>query len=100
MAIDSPEGSRLLADLPVRERDSSWHFIDASGERGSGGAAAIPMLRHLPWGHPPAALLARFPAATDRAYGWIAAHRGFFGRCLTAGAKRRADARIRRRLAS
>jgi predicted DCC family thiol-disulfide oxidoreductase YuxK len=95
--IDSAEGSRLLADMPASERESSWHFVDVGGERSSGGQAAIPMLRDLPGGQPLATVLARFPAATDRVYGWVASHRSALGRVLTNGARRRAQARIRRR---
>ncbi len=95
--IDSAEGRRLLADMPAPERDSSWHFVDSGGERSSGGQAAIPLLRHLRGGRWLAALLARFPSATDRVYRWIATHRSTLGRALTAGARRRAEARIGRR---
>jgi predicted DCC family thiol-disulfide oxidoreductase YuxK len=94
--IDSAEGSCLLADMPAPERESTWHFV-SGGERSSGGPAAIPMLRDLPGGRPLAAVLARFPAATDRVYGWVASHRSALGRALTNGARRRAEARIRRR---
>jgi predicted DCC family thiol-disulfide oxidoreductase YuxK len=95
--IQSPEGDARLAGLSDEERLRSWHFVDAQGRRHSAGAAAAPLLRELPGGGAPAALLERFPAATDRAYGWIAEHRSAFGRPLSNAAKRRADARIRRR---
>ncbi|MGH2980924.1 MAG: thiol-disulfide oxidoreductase DCC family protein [Solirubrobacterales bacterium] len=94
VAIGSAEGTRLLADLAPQKRDASWHFIDRDGSRTSAGAAASPMLRHLPGGRLPARLLARFPAATERLYGAIARHRGALGALLTDGAVRRADARI------
>jgi predicted DCC family thiol-disulfide oxidoreductase YuxK len=98
--IDSVEGRQLLGDLGPDEREASWHFVDAAGNRASAGAAAPPLLRLLPGGRLPAALLSRFPAATERAYAWVARNRSIFGRPLTASAKRRADTRIRRREAA
>ena len=98
--IDSAEGRRLLDDLRPDERDASWHFVDAAGKRTSAGAAAPPLLRLLPGGRFPAALLSRFPAATERAYAWVARNRSAFGRPLPAKAKSRADALIRRREAA
>jgi len=97
LPIESAEGRRLLADLSEPRRGASWHFVDLDGTRTSAGAAAAPMLRHLPGGREAAELLARFPNATERAYSWVASHRSAFGRALTGGAKRRADERIRRR---
>jgi predicted DCC family thiol-disulfide oxidoreductase YuxK len=98
--IDSAEGRHLLHDLSPDERDASWHFVDAAGNRASAGGAAPPLLRLLPGGRLPAALLSRFPAGTERAYAWVARNRSVLGRPLTARAKSRADARIRRREAA
>jgi predicted DCC family thiol-disulfide oxidoreductase YuxK len=95
--IQSAEGDARLAGLSEEERLRSWHFVDAQGRRHSAGAAAAPLLHELPGGGLPAALLERFPAATDRAYRWVAEHRSAFGRPLSGVARRRADARIRRR---
>jgi predicted DCC family thiol-disulfide oxidoreductase YuxK len=97
VAIDSTEGLRLLADLDETERNASWHLVQPDGERRSGGSAAAPLLRTLSGGAPLAALLERFPSATEGAYAWVAAHRGHLGRLIPAAAKHRADARIRRR---
>jgi predicted DCC family thiol-disulfide oxidoreductase YuxK len=95
--INSAEGERVLSDLSEDRRQGSWHFVDRNGSRSSGGTAAVPLLRELPGGRPAAALLARLPGATDRTYGWVSRHRGSLGRLITAGAKRRADARISER---
>jgi predicted DCC family thiol-disulfide oxidoreductase YuxK len=97
VAIQSAEGQRLLADLSEAKRLSSWHLVAPEGRLRSAGAAAAPLLRTLPGGVPLAALLERFPSATEGAYAWVAAHRGRLGRLIPAAAKRRADARIRRR---
>jgi predicted DCC family thiol-disulfide oxidoreductase YuxK len=96
-AIDSAEGKRLLADLSSEQRAASWHLVEADGRRSSAGAAAAALLRELPGGGPLAALLERFPRATERTYGWVARNRRELGRLIPAGAKRRADARIARR---
>jgi predicted DCC family thiol-disulfide oxidoreductase YuxK len=90
VAIQSPEGQRLLADLPPDERLAAAHAIDSAGRRYSGGAAAPPILRELPGGRPLAALLAAFPRATDRVYRWVADHRSLVGKLIPQRAKRRA----------
>lgn len=97
VAIQSAEGQRLLDDLSEAQRLSSWRLVGPDGRLHSGGAAAVPLLRTLSGGAPLAALLERFPSATEGAYAWVAAHRGRLGRLIPAAAKRRADARIRRR---
>ena len=97
VAIQSAEGQRLLDDVSEGRRLSSWHLVDADGQRHSAGAAAAPLLRTLSGGAPLAALLERFPSATEGAYAWVAAHRGRLGRLIPAAAKRRADVRIRQR---
>lgn len=95
VAIQSGEGQRLLADVPPGGRLQSAHAVLADGTLLSGGAAAPSVLRLLPGGGLPAAVLARFPAATDRAYRFVAEHRAGFGRLA------RADpgAEVRRRRA-
>lgn len=94
VAIDSAEGARLLAELSEDERRASWHLIGPDGPLFSAGAAAAPLLRELPGGAPLAVLLERFPTATERAYAWVARHRGGLGRLIPTGAERRADDRI------
>jgi predicted DCC family thiol-disulfide oxidoreductase YuxK len=81
--IESAEGTRLLADVPPERRLDSWHLAGPGGALISGGAAAAPLLRLLPGGRLPAAVLAAFPRATAAAYRWVAAHRDLLGRFLT-----------------
>ena len=96
--IDSEEGERLLSGVPAQERMSSWHLVGEDGSVRSAGAAFPALFRLLPGGGPLAALTSRAPAATDRAYRWVAGNRGVWGKAVTDGAKRRADSRIEGRL--
>ena len=73
--IQSDEGGRLLAALEPAARLDSWHFVDGDGELFAAGAAAAPMVRVLPGGRPLAAAFSAFPALTERAYRYVAAHR-------------------------
>ena len=75
-SIQSPDGAHLLADMSEAERLGSWHLVGPDGEVTSAGAAAAPLARLLPGGRPLAALFDAFPGATERAYGWVADHRG------------------------
>ena len=68
---------------------SSWHLVEQGGGVRSAGAAFPPLFRLLPGGSPLAALTARVPDATDRAYRWVAGNRSRWGRFVTDGAKRR-----------
>jgi predicted DCC family thiol-disulfide oxidoreductase YuxK len=97
VAIDSPEGARLLSEMPVEQRLASWHLVDEEGRVRSAGAAFPPLLRLLPGGRPLAALTARSPKLTDRVYRWVAGNRSRWGKLVTDGAKRRADRRIAER---
>ena len=94
LALGTAESDRLLADLTPAQRDASWHLVDPTGHRSSAGAAAPPLLRLLPGGAAPAAVLARAPGVTERAYAWVAAHRSTFSRAIPDAAKRRATALI------
>lgn len=94
--IDSEEGERLLAGMEREQRLASWHLV-REGRTWSAGAAFPPLLRLLPGGRPLAGIAARWPRLTQAGYGLVAGNRGTPGRLLPAGAKRRADARIRRR---
>jgi predicted DCC family thiol-disulfide oxidoreductase YuxK len=76
---------------------ASWHLVAADGGVLSAGAAAAPLLRLLPGGAPLAALAERFPAATERAYRWIADHRSALGRSIPTAAAGRAETLIRSR---
>jgi predicted DCC family thiol-disulfide oxidoreductase YuxK len=95
VAIQSDEAGGLLAGIPEEERLASWHLVDVDGTVRSAGAAFPGLLRLLPGGAPLAALTARAPSATDRAYRWVAGNRSRWGKLVTEGAKRRADARVR-----
>jgi predicted DCC family thiol-disulfide oxidoreductase YuxK len=96
--LGGDEADRLLTEVPAGERMSSWHLVDQGGRVRSAGAAFPPLFRLLPGGSPLAALTARVPDATDRAYRWVAGNRSRWGRFVTDGAKRRADGRIDERL--
>lgn len=94
VAIQDPRGCELLADLDHEERLDSAHLVDPAGERFSAGAIAAPALRQLPGGGPLAALADRLPGVVKRSYRFVARNRSRFGRLVTDGAKRRADALI------
>ena len=94
MALQTEEADALLADLEPDERGASWHLVSPDGRRWSAGAAAPPLLRLLPGGRGPAAILARAPGATERTYRWVADHRSTFSKLIPDRAKQRADGRI------
>lgn len=95
--IQGPEGAALLAGLDEEARMASWHLVNADGRRASAGAAVAPLLRILPGGAPAARLAERVPRAVDGAYRSLVRRRGPLGRLVTAGAARRARARIAER---
>jgi predicted DCC family thiol-disulfide oxidoreductase YuxK len=96
LAIQSPEGERLLASVPVDERLESWHLVSADGRLFSGGAVFAPLSELL--GHPGRArLLARVPGPTNRAYRLAAGRRGTLGPLIPRAAKARANDLIRAR---
>jgi predicted DCC family thiol-disulfide oxidoreductase YuxK len=99
VAIQSEDGERLLEGMPEETRVASWHLVDGEGTVRSAGSAFPGLLRLLPGGAPLAALTARAPRATDRAYRWVAGNRSRWGKLVTDGAKRRADERIAQRAA-
>jgi predicted DCC family thiol-disulfide oxidoreductase YuxK len=94
IALQRPEADELLADLTPAERIASWHLISPIGERRSGGAALAPVLRLLPHGGVPAAACSRLPNLTERAYGWVAAHRPQLSGLIPSSLKRRAAERV------
>jgi predicted DCC family thiol-disulfide oxidoreductase YuxK len=94
IAIQSERADRLLDGIPEEQRLASWHLIGDDGTVRSAGAAFPPLFGQLPGGAPLAALTARAPDATDRAYRWVAGNRSRWGKLVTEGAKRRADERI------
>jgi predicted DCC family thiol-disulfide oxidoreductase YuxK len=89
--LATAEADRLLADLTVEQRNSSWHLVDESGRRNSAGAALAPALALLPGGRFPASLVGRVPHLTERGYRWVVDHRGLLGRFVPARARRWAD---------
>ena len=82
VAIQSAEGAALLAAVAEPRRLDSWHLVEPSGRLLSGGKAAAPLFAVLPAGRPLAALVRTFPKVTDRAYRWVAEHRGQLARVL------------------
>jgi predicted DCC family thiol-disulfide oxidoreductase YuxK len=94
VALGTAEADALLADLDPGQRAASWHLISPRGWRWSAGAAAPPLLRLLPGGRGPAALLQAAPKLSERAYRWVADHRSTLGRAIPDRAKKRASARI------
>lgn len=87
-ALQDPEAVRWLGDLPEEDRMGSWHLVSADGTRVSGGRAVAPLLRLLPGGRPLAVLAEAFPGLVERAYRWVARHRGRLGRLMGAGSCR------------
>jgi predicted DCC family thiol-disulfide oxidoreductase YuxK len=97
LELSAPEADALLADLSPAQRAASWHLVSPDGRRWSAGPAAAPLLALLPGGRLPARLLSAFPAATERAYRWVADHRSSLGRLIPPGARRQAAVRLARR---
>jgi predicted DCC family thiol-disulfide oxidoreductase YuxK len=94
LPLGTPEADRLLLDLSLDERESSWHLVvtEASGaQRFSAGAALAPALARLPRGRRSATLVAHMPRLTERGYRWVAGHRGLLGRFVPERARRWAD---------
>jgi predicted DCC family thiol-disulfide oxidoreductase YuxK len=94
VALQDPVAERLLAPMEEEERMASWHLVTADGLVRSAGAAAPPLLRRLPGGRPLAAVLERFPRATEWAYRWVADHRSALGGLIPRRAVEWADRRI------
>ena len=94
LALGTPEANRLLADVPAAERPRSWHLVNEGGTVHSAGAGFEPLFSLLPGAGPLAALAARMPGATERGYRFVSGNRSIWGKFVTDGAKRRADARI------
>jgi predicted DCC family thiol-disulfide oxidoreductase YuxK len=100
LAIQSPEGQRLLGDLTPEQRLATAHAVDAAGRRTSGGDALAPVAAVLPAGPPLAALGRLAPALSRAGYRAVAGRRTLLGRLLSDAAKARADERIAQRSAS
>ena len=105
VALTDPKAAPLLEGMPEDERMASWHLVDAGWLGGgaknapntnhpeiwSAGGAFSPLFRLLPGGAPLARLTDRFPAASERAYRWVADHRSLFGKPIPVAARRWAD---------
>lgn len=89
--IQCAEGERLLAAVPPQRRLESWHLAAPDGSVRSAGEAAAPLARLLPGGRPLAFLLGLSPALTERAYRWVAGHRGALARLLRIRRTRRTE---------
>ena len=100
VALQEPDAAVLLAGISEDDRMASWHLTHP-GDRiaYSGGDAFAPLLDVLPAGRPLALVARAFPGLTRSAYGWVARHRGAFGKLITRAARDRADRRIRERTA-
>jgi predicted DCC family thiol-disulfide oxidoreductase YuxK len=96
VALGTPEANELLRGVPAAERYRSWHLVDDAGVH-SAGAGFPPLLRLLPGGIPFAAATAKLPGPAESAYRFVSGNRSIWGRLVTEGAKRRADARIAER---
>jgi predicted DCC family thiol-disulfide oxidoreductase YuxK len=82
VAIQSPGGAALLADLDPATRLDAFHVVASTGERWTGGAALAPLARELPGGRAIAPLLERFPTPAAAAYGLVARNRQRLSRWL------------------
>lgn len=105
LPLGTPEADYLLGDMPVEQRDASWHLVidppgdpdaeqltlDAAPVRFSAGAALAPALSVLPRGRRLAWAVARVPGPTESGYRWVAGHRGPLGRLVPRRARRWAD---------
>lgn len=71
-----------LADLAPELQLASWHAIHPDGRRESGAAALAAVLEQLPGGGIAARVVRALPGPSERAYGWVAAHRTGISRLL------------------
>jgi predicted DCC family thiol-disulfide oxidoreductase YuxK len=92
--IQGPEGRRWLAGMPADARLATWHAVDDSGRRHSGGAALTAVLAQLPGGRAPARVTAACPRTTERAYRWVARNRSLLSKAIPARRKSGAGCRI------
>ena len=76
---------------------ASWHLVLSDRRVFSGGEAIPPLLALLPGGSPIARAVGAAQPLANAAYRFVADRRSAFGKLLTAGARRRADARLAER---
>jgi predicted DCC family thiol-disulfide oxidoreductase YuxK len=91
IAIQSPEGERLLVAIPPELRLASAHLIDSDGRLYSGGEAAAPIAAALPSLAPAAPLLRQLSRPVNAGYNLIAANREKVGRLVGRSSRQRAD---------
>jgi predicted DCC family thiol-disulfide oxidoreductase YuxK len=94
IAIQSPEGERLLAGVAPELRLASAHLIDGDGQLFSGGEAAAPIAAALPSIARAAPLLRRLARPVNAGYNLVAANREQFGRLVGGSSRARADRAI------
>jgi predicted DCC family thiol-disulfide oxidoreductase YuxK len=80
VALQDLEADVLLEGMAQERKVASWHLVVPDGCIYSRGAVVPPLMRVLPGGRAFAALAARFPRATEWAYGWVARNRGRLSR--------------------
>ncbi len=82
LPIQSAEGDRLLAEVPIGLRLDSWHLVEPDGTVFSAGSAFPPLLRRLPRGRRLARLSELMPGISERGYRLIAGNRSRLGRLV------------------
>ncbi len=97
VAIQSPEGARLLAGVAEEDRLRTAHVVGPDGVVHSGGDAAPVVADVLPAGAPLAFVARRLPWLVRGGYGVVAGNRMRVSKLVPAGAKRRADAVLAQR---
>lgn len=97
LALQDPDAGALLDPMDEECRMSSWHLVAPDGQVGSGGQALGPLLRLLPGGRLPGALLGRLPRLSERLYFAVAGRRSALGRLVSGRARKSARARVERR---
>jgi predicted DCC family thiol-disulfide oxidoreductase YuxK len=97
LPIQAPEADALLGHMSEEQRYASWHLARPDAPLVSGGAAFPPLLRMLPGGAAPAAVLARFPRTIDRAYQWVAENRTTLSKPIRKSWKQSAKRRVQAR---
>jgi len=96
VAIQSPDGERLLAGMPADLRLASAHAVGLDGRVVSAGDAAAPIAAVLPGGAVAAPALRLLGPVTRGAYRLVAGNRSRLGRLITPAMLERADAALTR----
>ncbi len=88
--IQEADADGLLDAIEPERRYASWHVVDADGRITSAGRAVTVALALLPAGRPLAVVTRALPRLTERAYRWVAEHRGLLSRPIPQRSKDRA----------